>query len=257
MCNSDPLRLRQVLSNLLSNAVKFTSEGSIELGYKLDPRKNRPRIEFYISDTGIGIPEDKLDLIFERFRQVDDSQSRQYGGTGLGLAISKRLVELIGGSIWVESKPGKGSTFYFNIPYVLPPEDKDESQKFDSKKFNWKGRTILIAEDENSNFELIKAAISNTQINVLRAENGEEAVDIVTGGERVDLILMDIRMPKMNGYDATRQIKAFNPGIPIVAITAYAMSEDEAKSIKAGCDKYVSKPIRPARLLEIVNGLIA
>jgi PAS domain S-box-containing protein len=257
LCNTDPLRLRQVLTNLLSNAVKFTPEGSIELGYKLDPQKSRPRIEFYLKDTGIGIPENKLDLIFERFRQVDDSQSRQYGGTGLGLAISKRLVELIGGTIWVESEKGKGSTFYFTIPYVLPEPDEFTTQQFDSKKYNWKGKSILIAEDENSNFELIKAAISNTRINVLRANNGEEAVDYVHSGEPVDLILMDIRMPVMNGYDATREIKSINKKIPIVAITAYAMSEDEAKSIKAGCDKYVSKPIRPVKLLEMINELIS
>ena len=257
LCNTDPLRLRQVLTNLLSNAVKFTPSGAIELGYKLDPRKNKPRMEFYVKDTGIGIPEDKLDLIFERFRQVDDSQSRQYGGTGLGLAISKRLVELIGGSIRVESQEGKGSTFYFTMPYLLPEEKDISSQQFDSKKYNWKGKNILIAEDENSNFELIKAAISNTQINILRANNGEEALDVVNSGEAVDLILMDIRMPVMNGYDATRQIKSVNKKIPIVAITAYAMSEDEAKSIKAGCDKYVSKPIRPVKLLEMINELIS
>lgn len=253
LCNTDPLRLRQVLTNLLSNAVKFTAEGTIEMGYRLDPEKTRPSIEFYIKDTGIGIDSDKLELIFERFRQVDDSQSRQYGGTGLGLAISKRLVELIGGSIWVRSEVGKGSTFYFTLPYVVPEKNNLGAQKFDSNKFNWKGKTILIAEDENSNFELIKAAIANTEISVLRANNGEEAVEMVTSGEKVDLILMDIRMPKMNGYDATRQIKAFNSEIPVIAITAYAMSEDEAKSIKAGCDMYISKPIRPVKLLDVLD----
>ncbi len=257
LCNTDPLRLRQVLTNLLSNAVKFTKEGTVELGYRIDPQKSRPRIEFYIRDTGIGIPEDKRDLIFERFRQVDDSQSRQFGGTGLGLAISKRLCELMGGAIWVESKLGEGSTFRFTVPYVLPEDRGIGTDKFDSGKYNWEGKSILIAEDENSNYELIKAAIANTRVGVLRAHNGEEAVDLVTSGEGVDLVLMDIRMPKMNGYEATRQIKAFKPDIPIVALTAYAMSEDEAKSIKAGCDKYVSKPIRPVRLLEMINELIA
>jgi len=255
--NTDPLRLRQVLTNLLSNAVKFTQKGSIELGYKLDAQKNWPRIEFYLKDTGIGIKEDKLELIFERFRQVDDSQSRKYGGTGLGLAISKRLVELSGGSIRVESRIGKGSTFYFTVPYVLPEEVSIPAQQFDSKKYNWKGKVLLIAEDENSNFELIKAAISNTMIKVLRAKNGEEAVELVTAGEQVDLILMDIRMPKLNGYDATRKIKAINENIPVVAITAYAMSEDEAKSLKAGCDKYISKPIRPVKLLSVINDLLS
>lgn len=257
LSNTDPVRLRQVLTNLLSNAVKFTPEGFIELGYKLNPQKNRPNIEFYLKDSGIGIKEDKLDLIFERFRQVDDSQSRKYGGTGLGLAISKRLVELLGGTIWVKSKPGKGSVFYFTIPYLLPNEPSLQAEQFDSKKFSWKGKSILIAEDENSNYELIKAALNNTGINILRAHNGEEAVERISGGEKVDLILMDIRMPKLNGYEATRQIKAIDEHIPIVAITAYAMSEDEAKSLQAGCDKYLSKPIRPLRLLELINELLS
>jgi CheY-like chemotaxis protein len=257
MSNTDPVRLRQVLTNLLSNAVKFTSEGFIELGYSLNPQKNRPRVEFYLKDTGIGIAKDKLDVIFERFRQVDDSQSRKYGGTGLGLAISKKLVELLGGTIWVESEVGEGSTFYFNIPYLLPEDEGANNQAFDSGKYHWSGKSILIAEDEESNYELIKAALANTKINIFRAHNGAEAVQLIESGEHIDMILMDIRMPKLNGYDATRKIKKLQPEIPIVATTAYAMSEDEAKSLKAGCDKYISKPIRPLRLLELIDDLIA
>lgn len=254
---TDPTRLRQILINLLSNAVKFTSKGSVEIGYKLDPQRNRPHIEFYVADTGIGIKDNKHDLIFERFRQIDDSQSRKYGGTGLGLAISKKLVELLGGSIWLESKPKKGSTFYFTIPYNLPILEENDKQSFDSKKFKWKGKSILIAEDEDSNFELIKAALTNSQIKIHRANNGEEAVDFIKLDKPTDLILMDIRMPKLNGYDATRQIKKVRSEVPIVAITAYAMSEDETKSLKAGCDRYLSKPIRPARLLEVIDELLS
>ncbi len=254
-CTTDPLRLRQVLSNLLSNAVKFTHKGSIEVGYQQDMHDAKPRLKFFIKDTGIGIDKEKQDLIFERFRQVDDSQSRQYGGTGLGLAISKRLVDLLGGSIWVESELKKGSAFYFTIPFL--PQEETKEEHFDSTKFEWKGKTLLIAEDENSNYELIKATLLNTGLKLVRAKNGEEAVKLVSSRKKIDLVLMDIRMPKLNGYDATRKIKEMKPDLPVVSITAYAMSEDELKSKQAGCDMYISKPIRPANLLNVINNFLS
>jgi PAS domain S-box-containing protein len=256
-CHTDPVRLRQILMNLLSNAAKFTQQGFIELGYRLNPQPTRPKLEFYLQDTGIGIENNKQSLIFERFRQIDDSQSRKYGGTGLGLSISKRLVELLSGSIRVESSVGKGSTFYFTIPYILPEEKKKPAPSADKNKYNWKDKKILVAEDENSNYELIKAALTGTKAEVMRARNGEEAVSTVAGGTIPDLVLMDIRMPKMNGYEATRKIKADHPDIPVIAITAYAMSEDESKSLAAGCDMYISKPIRPHKLLEVLEGLLS
>jgi PAS domain S-box-containing protein len=254
---TDPFRLRQILSNLMGNALKFTEKGSIELGYNIRKSDKKQFIEFYIKDTGIGIPEDKLNIIFERFRQVDDSRTRRFGGTGLGLAISKKLVDLLGGSLWVESEIGKGSIFYLSLPYeTSEPENVIQVEPFLATRFDWKGKTILIAEDENSNFELLKASIYRTKIKIIRAMNGEEAVEWIKKNDQIDLVLMDIRMPKLNGYDATRQIKLLKPDLPVISITAYAMSEDETKSIEAGCDMYVSKPIRPTHLLTLLNEFI-
>ncbi|OQX79243.1 MAG: hypothetical protein B6D61_03900 [Bacteroidetes bacterium 4484_249] len=252
---TDPVRLRQILSNLLGNALKFTEKGYIETGYSFVRINSKQKVEFYVKDTGIGIPPEKHDVIFDRFIQIDDSRKRKFGGTGLGLAISKRLVELLGGTIRVESNKGKGSVFYFILPYEsLKKEKKTGIEPFQASKYNWKGKTILIAEDENSNYELLKASIYRTKIKIIRAVNGEEAVEFVKNNGKIDIILMDIRMPKMNGYEATRKIKSFKPKLPIVSITAYAMSEDESKSIEAGCDMYISKPIRPAKLLSLING---
>jgi len=250
---TDLLRIRQILSNLIGNALKFTEEGFIEISYRIDDSKSKPYIEFCIKDTGIGIPKNKQEIIFDRFRQIDESRTRRFGGTGLGLAISKRLVEVLGGDIWVDSEPKKGSTFYFTLPFENGAEkDSIVIEQFQAGKFNWKGKTILIAEDENSNFELIKATIYKTKIKIVRAHNGEEAVAAVKKN-KVDIVLMDIRMPVMNGYDATKLIKSTNPELPVISITAYAMSEDESKSIEAGCDKYISKPIKPGKLLELIN----
>ncbi len=251
---TDPLRLRQILSNLIGNALKFTEKGFIEIGYLIHSQAANPNVEFYVKDTGIGIPKDKHELIFERFRQVDDGRTRRYGGTGLGLAISKRLVEMLGGTIRVESEPGSGSTFYFNLPYSTDKRFEEENfEQFNVLKYAWNNKTILIAEDENSNYELVKATIGRTHVKVIRAFNGEEAVKIVKNGNPIDLVLMDIRMPKMNGYEATGLIKNIFPNLPVIAFTAYAMSEDESKSLKAGCDLYISKPIRPVKLLNIID----
>jgi PAS domain S-box-containing protein len=255
---TDPFRLKQILFNLIGNAIKFTEKGFIELGYTIKKNDTKQMIEFYLRDSGIGIPKEKQSIIFERFRQVDDSRTRRFGGTGLGLAISKRLVDLLGGTIWVESIIDKGSTFYFSLPFESGVrEEIIQPEQFNGIKYNWKGKTILIAEDENSNFELLKASIGRTQIKIIRAMNGEEAVEHVKKNQSIDLVLMDIRMPKLNGYDATRQMKIINPKLPVISITAYAMSEDETKSLEAGCDMYISKPIRPSNLLYLLNEFIS
>jgi CheY-like chemotaxis protein len=251
---TDPYRLRQVLTNLLANAIKFTEAGYVEVGYLLRQSDQKTQVEFFVKDSGIGIPRDKQNIIFDRFRQVDDSRSRKYGGTGLGLAISKRLVDLLGGNIWVESEPNKGSVFYFSLPFANgKPEPVETPIPFIANKYDWSDKIILIAEDENSNFELLKASLQRTKIKIARAVDGEEAVNYVKNHNSIDLILMDIRMPRMNGYDATRLIKFLNPQIPVISITAFAMSEDETKSLEAGCDKYISKPIRPSILLDVLS----
>jgi CheY-like chemotaxis protein len=148
----------------------------------------------------------------------------------------------------------KGSTFYFTLPYIREKEGPKTDVETGEPVHVWKDKTILVAEDENSNFELLKATLNQTKSRVIRMLNGEDAVNYIKSGKAVDLVLMDIRMPKMNGYDATKHIKALRPELPVIAITAYAMSEDEAKSLEAGCDLYLSKPIKPSRLLEIIEG---
>jgi PAS domain S-box-containing protein len=250
---SDPLRFKQIMNNLIGNALKFTEKGTVEFGYEVQ----KDLLQFYIKDTGIGLPREKLNVIFERFRQAEESTTKEYGGTGLGLTISSKLIELLGGKIWVESILHSGSTFYFTLPLHLA-KGYDKTKPFSdlSDKHNWSGKCILVAEDENSNFELVKATLLRTNANVVRVKNGREAVDYCLNNSEIDLVLMDIRMPEMNGYEATEFIKARKPGLPVLSLTAYAMAEDREKSILAGCDDYISKPIKPNELIDIIGAYI-
>jgi PAS domain S-box-containing protein len=245
---TDPLRFKQVMNNLIGNAIKFTEKGVVEFGYFLEGESD---IVFFVKDTGIGLAPDKKSLIFERFRQAEESSTKEYGGTGLGLTISRRLVEILGGEMWVDSVLGKGSTFYFRLPFQ-PVEIHPHVQPLHKglNKYDWSGKTILVAEDEVSNFELIRTILARTNARVLRAMNGEEAIEIVENNKAgIDLVLMDIRMPVMDGYQATRIIKSINRDIPVVSLTAYAMADDREKSRLAGCDEHISKPFHPGRLL--------
>ncbi|RPH32295.1 MAG: response regulator [Bacteroidales bacterium] len=248
----DPLRLKQILTNLLNNSLKFTFEGIIEFGYLIP---NNATILFYVSDTGIGLNDDKIPLIFERFRQADDTTTRQFGGTGLGLAISKKLVEMMGGRIWAESEKSKGSTFFFSLPLIIPERStKIVDQKIESSvNDNFEGRTILIAEDEDNNFIFLQEVLNLTKVKIVRAHNGLQAVNIIKTQPEISLILMDIKMPEMNGYQATSIIKEMKPSIPIIAQTAYAMAEDLIKGKNAGCDDYLSKPIKPELLISTIR----
>lgn len=243
---TDPLRFKQIMNNLLGNAIKFTQQGIVEFGYKVE----NERIIFHIRDTGIGLAQDKLGLIFERFRQAQESSTKEYGGTGLGLTISRRLVELLGGSIWVESVLNEGSTFFFSLPYI-PVKSHTVAQisNYSLDSHNWRGKTILVAEDEKSNFELIKATLQKTNVEILWAKNGLEAVEFAFTSPGISLVLMDMRMPEMNGYEATLKIKEIRNNLPIISLTAYAMTEDRDKSFLAGCDEYISKPFNPIDLI--------
>jgi CheY-like chemotaxis protein len=238
------------MNNLIGNAIKFTEKGIVEFGYEIQ----KEVVQFFISDTGIGLPNEKLNVIFERFRQAEESTTKEYGGTGLGLTISSKLIELLGGKIWVESVLHSGSTFYFTLPLHLA-KGYDSMKPFHelSEKHDWTGKNILVAEDENSNFELVRATLLRTKANIIRAKNGKEAVDYCLRNEGVDLVLMDIRMPEMNGYEATEVIKAKQPELPVVSLTAYAMADDREKSIMAGCNDYISKPIKPNELIEKIS----
>lgn len=239
---SDLFRLRQILTNLIGNAVKFTDKGEIRFGYTIPDGKT---IQFYVKDTGIGMSEENTRIIFDRFRQVEDSLNRKYGGTGLGLSISRHLVELMKGKIWVESTEGVGTRFYFTIP-LMEVENRTlhhTHQEVDPENFRWTNKVVLIAEDDNNNFLFLRSTLKSTGISILRAKDGKQAVNEVKNNESIDLVLMDIQMPEMNGYEATENIKLLRPDLPVISQTAYAMAGEREKSFQAGCDDYISKPI--------------
>jgi two-component system, sensor histidine kinase and response regulator len=238
---SDQFRLKQIISNLLNNAIKFTDEGYIELGIE----KVNSMVRIYVRDTGIGISPENLEVIFERFRQGHQSKTKIYGGTGLGLAISRNLAELLGGSVGVTSDAGRGSEFWLTLP---ADEVKDALPEEEVKKnkvlANWKDKTILIAEDDELNYKLLVQALKSTGVKMIRAATGKETVRLFEQhAGSLDLVLMDIRMPDMDGYHCTRKIKSMVPQIPVIAQTAYAMSGEREVSQKVGCDDYISKPI--------------
>ena len=268
---TDPYRFRQIMTNLIDNALKYTETGSINLGYKILNDINL--VEFYIQDTGIGIPKDKQQEIFERFNKIETDKSKLYRGTGLGLTITQNLIEQLGGTIRVESDPdsyrennlpdglpadrhGKagGSTFYFTLPLNVSEniEVSNIEKHIVEKHQIWKNKTILIAEDEESNYKFLEVLLSKKGINLLRAENGYEAIEICKGHKQIDLILMDIKMPGMSGLEATMKIKQIKPEIPIIIQTAYAMQNDEKECIEAGCDDYIAKPIKKEKLFSIL-----
>ncbi len=252
---SDQSRINQVICNLVGNAIKYTEEGKIEFGFKIVNENKQDYFTFYIKDTGIGIPLNKQQVIFDRFRQGDDSHTREYGGTGLGLAISKNIAKLLKGDITVESEEDVGSVFYFKIPIKLSTKLKTEQKTKStiSDKLDLSGKTILIAEDVESNFQLLETYLLKTNAKILWAQNGQEAIDFCKNNNDIDLILMDMQMPVLNGYEATKEIKKFRPELPIIAETAFALAGDKEKIIEAGCDDYVSKPIKASLLYEIIK----
>lgn len=248
---ADPVRLRQVIYNLISNAIKFTSEGYIKVGYKLDPPSS---LLFYVKDTGIGVHPQKLALIFERFIQADDSITRKYGGSGLGLAISKGLIELMGGKIWVESVQMKGSSFYISLPFKTM--NNHISQSIHTKEnhaFSGKGKTVLVVEDDKFSFKYLETILKKYEINILHAVNGLEAVELCKANPQIALVLMDIQLPSMSGYDATRLIRKMYQSLPIIAQTANAFDEDRTKCLEAGCDDYLAKPISMSTLVNVFS----
>lgn len=250
---TDRKRLAQILSYLTDNAFKFTNEGNITIGYSIQDENN---VEFFVQDTGIGIPKDKQGIIFEQFRQVEETDSRKFGGSGLGLAICKNLINLMGGNIWVDSTPEEGSSFYFTLPYSNDSPRTTKVRKSKEKsfsKFNWKSRTILIAEDSYPNFLLLKAYLNATGINIIYAKNGEEAIKFLDGNGKIDLVLMDIQLPGISGYTATREIRSTNKDISIIAVTAYATEEDRDQCLAAGCNDYISKPLKKSILLDKIS----
>ena len=251
---TDVFRLKQILNNLIGNAMKFTEEGYIEFGYKFNTPEE---LLFYVKDTGVGMPQDKLDVIFTRFGQIDRKDNKNQSGTGLGLTISKKLTELLGGKMWVESEEGIGSTFFFTLPYDPELNVADEyGASAASGSGTLENKTILVAEDEDMNIIYMQEVLSETKAKVLWAKNGEEAVKIAKENPQIDLILMDIKMPIMDGYTATRKIREFNQNVIIIAQTAYALTGEKEKTIAAGCNYYITKPIEIKILMNTLSGFL-
>ena len=246
---TDPYRLKQIFNNLINNAIKFTREGHITFGYA--NRENR-YIEFYVKDSGIGIPDDKKDFIFSRFGQVSSKKEYQPSGTGLGLPISRNLVKLMGGEMWMESKEGKGTTFFFTLPLVTEEPQKEEQIALSNKTYHWKGKSVLVVEDEELNWHFIREMLKGTGAGIVRAKNGKEAVRLTKKG-KPDVILMDIKMPVMDGFEASSRIRDFNREVPIIAQTAYVMAEEREKSLQAGCNHFITKPIDRTILMELID----
>jgi two-component system sensor histidine kinase/response regulator len=244
---TDPFRLKQILVNLLGNAVKFTDEGDITLGIGERPGG----IRFYVKDSGIGIREEKQKVIFDRFMQGHETKTKLYGGTGLGLAISKNLTEILGGEIGVESKSGQGATFWFILPRNEVPLKYEAALRAPvSEVRSWEGKKILIAEDDHSNYYFLFEALRDTGAQILWSKDGEETLETFRNTPDLSLVLMDINMPYINGYECTRIIKKERPDLPVVAQTAYAMSGEREISREAGCDGYLAKPIKVKELLD-------
>ncbi|HCY00570.1 MAG TPA: hybrid sensor histidine kinase/response regulator [Bacteroidales bacterium] len=254
--HTDSHRLQQVLTNLISNSIKFTDKGVVEFGYI--NKKEEKLIQFYVRDSGIGIPADKQKIIFDKFRQIEEGSTRKYGGTGIGLFISKHIVGMLGGNIWVESEEGKGSTFNFTMPYAEIQQKDNIAKVFTPVKrnYNWVNKQIVIAEDVETNFRFLNAVLSQTKATIVWKKDGEEVVNFCRQNPDIDLILMDIQMPKIDGYEATGLIKKINPQITIIAQTAYAMPNDNLKCIEAGCNDYISKPINSGLLLEKLDSYL-
>ena len=253
--HADELRFRQILGNLLSNAAKFTDIGSIEVGF----RTEKDQLVFFVHDTGVGIPSGKHGVIFDRFSKYNASKDRFYSGTGIGLSLCRDIVGLMGGRIWLDSVPGEGSTFFFSLPFKNVDSQtlaKEIVKRKDRLDLDLSGKTILVAEDVESNFLLVKALLQSTGAKILWAQNGLEAVDFAVKDE-VNLVLMDIRMPKMDGVGATVKIKEMFPKLPVVILTAFSHQEEMNRCYEAGCSAYLLKPIKRTELYSVVARLLS
>ncbi len=254
--NTDNEMVYGILTNLVKNAIKFTHKGSIELGYVLKSDSDPAELEFYVKDTGIGIPKDRLDAIFDRFIKADIEDKQAFQGSGLGLTISKSYVEMLGGKMWIESEEGRGSTFYFTIPYNIESEDKNvigNAVPADNNEVKIKNLKILIVEDEEISGMLLEIMVNTFAKKILKARTGVEAIEACRLNPDIDLILMDIQMPQMNGYEATLQIRQFNKDVIIIAQTAFGLSGNREKAIEAGCNDYILKPIKKDHLVELME----
>jgi len=248
---SDKVRLRQILENLIGNAIKYTVKGQITFGYTVTDGF----LEFFVEDTGVGIPEDLHKIIFDRFWRVEDKRLVQDNvrGTGLGLSIARAYVQKLGGEIWLKSAPGQGTTFFFTIPDIRVSSQKLNTEEEAPVEISRKHATVLIVEDEDTNVEYLEVILKKLEMDFLIARTGEEALLLVKDHPEIELILMDIKLPDMNGYDVTRRILEMRKNIPVVAQTAYAMSGEKERAMASGCSDYLSKPIRKGELVRVLG----
>ncbi len=253
--NSDESRLRQIVLNLLSNAAKFTLKGSIEFGYTL---KNN-QVEIFVKDTGVGIPEDKLELIFDRFQKVESHSNINASGTGLGLSIVKKLVQMLGGNISVTSEINQGSTFTITMPFATADDKGPSDEKLlDSVPVNpnWSSKHVMIVEDEYPTFVLLKSMLTPTGLNITWAKDGKEALETMSSQKQIDAVLMDIKLPGMSGIEAFAEFRKINQSLPIIAQTAFAMTEDCEKFREMGFNGYISKPIIVKDLYQVLHNVL-
>ncbi|MDA3819252.1 MAG: ATP-binding protein, partial [Candidatus Delongbacteria bacterium] len=245
---TDEGKLKQILTNLLDNAFKNTEQGKIEFGYK----RNNAYIEFFVSDTGYGIPEDKLNLIFDRFVQISNKDTTSNFGSGLGLSIARAYVTMLKGNIHVRYAPGKGSTFYFTIQpaEIMKIETTADVKHMDDLQ-KLRGKRILIAEDIIDNYIYIRESLKKYKVDCVHAGNGEEAFKYVQQ-ENFDAVLMDLKMPVLNGYESMNKIKELKPNLPIIALTAYAQNNNKQQIIQAGFDDYLAKPVSRESIVNVL-----
>lgn len=255
--NTDREKIFAILTNLVKNAIKFSRNGFIEFGYEIVKEKqtDASMLQFYVKDTGKGIPDEKKDVIFTRFMQAGKSYDINREGTGLGLSISKAYVQLLGGKIWVDTEEGKGSTFYFTIPYITTYADTVDAKNLDSQSIESEKLklNVLIAEDDDVSEMLLSIHVNEFSNSVIKVKTGVETVEACRNNPDIDLILMDIQMPIMSGYEATRQIRKFNEDVIIIAQTAFGLSGDREKALEAGCNDYITKPINKIELQSLVQ----
>lgn len=247
---SDMAKLESIYSNLIKNAIKFTNAGQITYGCRLSENK----LHGFVEDTGCGIPFARQKSIFNSFVQADSGYSRAYEGSGLGLTITKAFVEMMGGSIDFKSEPGKGTRFEFVVDVALAETTTSVTNSYAYKKLPDEQRfLILVAEDDEVSFLFLTKLLAGKNLNFLHAKEGSEAVDMCRNHQDIALVLMDMKMPVMDGFEATRIIKTFRPSLPIIAVTAFAFSEDREKALSAGCDDYLSKPLNTKKVIEMIN----
>jgi signal transduction histidine kinase/CheY-like chemotaxis protein len=254
---ADYYRFKQILNNLINNSLKFTEKGFIRIGYENTAENGKRFFKFFVEDTGIGIPESEVNHVFERFHKLDENKSRIYGGTGLGLAISKNICELSGGRIWAESERGKGSVFFFTLPDDSIKIKETKPELTDQKKsIDWKGLKMLVVEDDDNNIFYLKNILKNTGVETVWAKNGKDAYEFYLQNNP-SIILTDIRMPEMDGFQLCSKIRETDKDVIIIMQSAYSQSEDIKKAKLTGSNDYISKPYKKNDLLDLIDKFIS